>query len=191
MSFTLAPFSSLICPLLEIDFCSHAMPPTLETMSKRPGARKEAPADRIEAALNRGLASDSSAINEKPVYRQLAERSEAPYSFMMEFWAAQVTNLSNFSPTPLTLISYSKRIPDANPQSLRSLKHFAEAVALGTEGRLDKEGGRPTVHTVRNKLRHFMAAWERQHDAIPKHVHDSVCAVSAGATHSTQIFAHS
>lgn len=82
----------------------------------------------------------------------------------------------------LTCFSYSNRFPDADPQSLKSLKHFAQAVALATKGRLDKKGGRPTVHTVRNKLRHFMAAWERANDAIPKQIHDSVCAVSVGAT---------
>ena len=71
------------------------MLPTMETISKRPGPRRETPADRIEAALNRGLARDSSGFNEEPVYRQLAELSKIPYTSMMDFWAAYVTDLSN------------------------------------------------------------------------------------------------
>lgn len=47
------------------------------------------------------------------------------------------------------------------------MKHFAELVGRSTVGRLDEEG-RATIKTVRNKVRVFMAQWERvNHLSIP------------------------
>ena len=62
---------------------------------------------------------------------------------------------------------------------MKDMKHIAEAVGRSTPGRLDKEKGKATVKTVRNKMRKFMSQWERKTNlAIPPEVHDSVAPVS-------------
>ena len=72
-----------------------------------------------------------------------------------------------------------RRFPGSDPCSMEDMKHFAETVARATPGRLDKKLGKPTVKSIRNKMRKFMSAWERDTGlAIPKHVHDSMCPVS-------------
>ena len=59
------------------------------------------------------------------------------------------------------------------------MKHFAEAVGRSTKARLDKKLRRPTVKSIRVKIRSFISAWEREtKESIPKHVHDSMAPVS-------------
>jgi len=55
----------------------------------------------------------------------------------------------------------------------------AESVERSTTARLDKTLDRHTVKTIRNKVRKFMSARERETKLpIPKEVHDSMCPVS-------------
>ncbi|KAK3394980.1 hypothetical protein B0H63DRAFT_492051 [Podospora didyma] len=59
---------------------------------------------------------------------------------------------------------------------METMKHFAETVGRSTKARLDKKLNRPTVKTIRNKIRKFMSAWEREtNQPIPKAVHDLMC----------------
>ena len=65
---------------------------------------------------------------------------------------------------------------------MRDMKHFAEAVGRSTPGRLDKKTKRPTVKSVRVKMRNFASQRQRETNlTIPKEVHDSVAPVSAPA----------
>lgn len=64
------------------------MHPVVKSLPKKYGPRRESPVDRIEAALQNGLAKDSSEFTEEPVYKELAELSKVPYTSMMDFWAA-------------------------------------------------------------------------------------------------------
>lgn len=65
---------------------------------------------------------------------------------------------------------------------MKDMRHTTEAVGLSTPGRLDKETGRATVKTVRNKMQKLMSIWQRNTNfAIPPEVHDSVAPVSAPA----------
>jgi len=58
---------------------------------------------------------------------------------------------------------------------METMKHFAETVGRSTKARLDKVLNRPTVKSIRVKIRTFMSAWERETDlSIPKDVHDSM-----------------
>jgi hypothetical protein len=65
---------------------------------------------------------------------------------------------------------------------MEDMKHITEAVGRSTPGRLDKETGRATVKTVRNKMRKLMSIWQRNTNlTIPPEVHDSVAPVSVPA----------
>ncbi|KAI1382619.1 uncharacterized protein F4822DRAFT_440929 [Hypoxylon trugodes] len=55
------------------------------------------------------------------------------------------------------------------------MKHFVEAVWRGTKGVLDKENGMATPSSIRNKIRRFYGAWEREnHTTLPAEVKDSL-----------------
>ena len=78
----------------------------------------------------------------------------------------------------LTSPRYLEKFPTSDPREMETMKHFAEVVARTTKGRLDKKLNRPTVKSIRVKVRCFMAAWERETKfVIPKHVHDSMAPV--------------
>jgi hypothetical protein len=69
---------------------------------------------------------------------------------------------------------------------MEDMKHITEAVARLTPGRLDKETGRATIKTVRNKMRKLMSIWQRKTNlTIPPEVHDSVAPVSVPAGQPT------
>lgn len=46
---------------------------------------------------------------------------------------------------------------------MKTLKHFAKFIALSMRGRVKKDNphGRPTVDSVRNQMRKFCSAWNR------------------------------
>jgi hypothetical protein len=47
---------------------------------------------------------------------------------------------------------------------MRVMKHFAEAMALGTIGKLDEEDELPTTDSLRGQMRRFYNAWERHYN---------------------------
>lgn len=64
------------------------------------------------------------------------------------------------------------------------MKHFAEAMALGTTGKLDEDDELPTTDSLRGKMRRFYNAWERHYNlTISLDVKRSMAPVSR--THGT------
>jgi hypothetical protein len=64
-------------------------------------------------------------------------------------------------------------------KEMQVMKHFAEFVALGTVGKLDKENELPTTDSVRNKMRRFYSNWQRKtRQTIPAEVTLSMAPVS-------------
>ncbi|KAH7255156.1 uncharacterized protein BKA55DRAFT_725354 [Fusarium redolens] len=56
-------------------------------------------------------------------------------------------------------------------KEMQVMKHFAEFVALGTVGKLDKENELPTTDSIRNKMRRFYSNWQRKtRQTIPAEV---------------------
>ncbi|GAB1318208.1 hypothetical protein MFIFM68171_08418 [Madurella fahalii] len=126
---------------------------------KKSSLKGEDPDDLIERAIRDGLSEDKSGIDDKLIHKELAPSSKPRYAKMRSVWAALV-----------------RRFPGSDPRNMETLKHFAESVARSTTARLDKTLDRPTVKTIRNKVRKFMSAWERETNLpIPKDVHDSMC----------------
>jgi hypothetical protein len=79
----------------------------------------------------------------------------------------------------LTRLRYEKKYPGSDPRNMVDLKHFAEAVGRAIIGGLDKEQNKPTVRTIRNKMRKFMSQWQRETGpTIPQDIHDSMAPVS-------------
>lgn len=52
----------------------------------------------------------------------------------------------------------------SDPRDMRVMKNFAEAMALGTMGKLDEEDELPTNDSLRGKMRRFYNAWERHYN---------------------------
>ena len=68
------------------------------------------------------------------------------------------------------------------------MKHFAETLALGTKGKLDKEDELPTPDNLRVEMRRFYNSWERYYNLeIPSDVKRSMAPVSERITHSITI----
>ncbi|OBT56677.1 hypothetical protein VE04_03810 [Pseudogymnoascus sp. 24MN13] len=120
--------------------------------------RRLDPDEQVAAAFTSGLfPKDISSIDCNPVRSKLARKSRLKYEYEYVLWKA-----------------YKSEFPGADPRNMQCMKHFAELVGRSTVGRLDEEG-RATVKTVRNKVRVFMAQWERVNNlSIPQVVHDSM-----------------
>nr|CAG8993140.1 Unknown function [Thelonectria discophora] len=125
---------------------------------RKGGPRGIDPGKLIETAIQDGLSEDKSGIDHTPVYKKLAPITEPQYARMMRLWFA-----------------YLEKYPASDPRDMVTMKHFAEVVARSTGARLDQKLKRPTVKSIRVKIRSFMSAWEREtQQPIPKHVHDSM-----------------
>jgi hypothetical protein len=148
--------------------------------------RRLNPDERIEVALRNGLSEDRSGIDSNPVYRKLKEDTSKPqYDAMWDFWEACVTSQSQEKQV-LTHLRYKRKYPRSDLRDMKDMKHITEAVARSTPGRLDKETGRATVRTVRNKMRRLLSIWQRMTNfTIPPEVHNSVAPVSVPAGHPT------
>ncbi|KAK5652002.1 hypothetical protein OQA88_10905 [Cercophora sp. LCS_1] len=108
--------------------------------------------DLIEQAISHGLPQSKENIGSEPVYRELVPCPKPQYTRLMELWFA-----------------YEQRFPGANPCDMETMKQFSEAIARSTRGRLDEASANPTVKSVRNKIRKFMAAWERENStSVPR-----------------------
>ncbi|KAH8655514.1 hypothetical protein BX600DRAFT_525660 [Xylariales sp. PMI_506] len=113
----------------------------------------------ITTAIQDGLSIDKRDIDDKAVHRELKGKSKIHYHRAILFWQA-----------------YLEQFPGSDPRQMETMKHYAECIGRATKARLDKSLNRPTVKTIRVKVRTFMSAWERHTSLhIPKHVHDSMC----------------
>ena len=62
---------------------------------------------------------------------------------------------------------------------MQVMKHFAETVGLGIEGKLDEEDGLLTPDSLRAAMRRFYNAWERYYNSeIPLNVKRLIALVS-------------
>lgn len=78
---------------------------------------------------------------------------------------------------PLTNSRYKRKYPEANPCEMVWMKHFAQAIARSTIGKLDEQ--KATVQSVRVKVRSFTSQWQREtHQSIPEHVRKAMAPVS-------------
>ncbi|KAK5988066.1 hypothetical protein PT974_12203 [Cladobotryum mycophilum] len=108
----------------------------------------------VQKAINRGLTLDRSKISPHKVHRTLRPKSQKSYSYEMERWKA-----------------FLKEFPDSDPRDMQTLKQYAEYLGLSMTGKLDKNAQMPTTSSVRNKLRQFCNAWERDfRQSIPQEV---------------------
>lgn len=58
---------------------------------------------------------------------------------------------------------------------MQTMKHFAETVSLGTEGRLDKMTGLESVRYMRNKMRRFYNTCEQETcEVVPSEVKEAL-----------------
>jgi hypothetical protein len=80
---------------------------------------------------------------------------------------------------------YKNKYPNSTPQEMETLKHFAKFIALAIRSRVKKDNpqGRPTVDSVRNQMRKFCSAWNRDNvdkgQRIPEEVTLSMAPVSS------------
>ena len=88
--------------------------------------------------------------------------------------------LSRIFLTKLTRQRYTRTHPDADPHTLKTLKHFAEFMARTIPGLLDPSG-KPTVQTVRNHFRCFISGWNLNNplSRISADLKDSITNVSS------------
>ncbi|KPM33976.1 hypothetical protein AK830_g12599 [Neonectria ditissima] len=112
----------------------------------------------LALAKKRGFSSDRSAISPYVVPRKLRPKSQLFYDRDLELWE-----------------QYEKEFGRSDPRDMQVMKHFAECMALGTVGKLDKENQLPTTDSVRNKMRRFYSNWQRKnHQTIPKEITGSM-----------------
>ncbi|KAM5357705.1 hypothetical protein ACJZ2D_015990 [Fusarium nematophilum] len=108
----------------------------------------------LALAKQRGFSSDRSTISPHVVPQKLRPNSQLFYDRDLELWD-----------------EYEKEFGSSDPREMQVMKHFAEFVALGTVGKLDKENELPTTDSVRNKMRRFYSNWQRKtHQTIPAEV---------------------
>ncbi|KAF4998781.1 hypothetical protein FDECE_11709 [Fusarium decemcellulare] len=108
----------------------------------------------LELAKQRGFSSDRQAISPHVVPRKLRPNSQKFYDKDLELWH-----------------EYEGEFGSSDPRDMRVMKHFAEFLALGTTGKLDKENELPTTDSVRNKMRRFYSNWQREtHQTIPTEI---------------------
>jgi hypothetical protein len=61
---------------------------------------------------------------------------------------------------------------------MQVMKHFAETLALGIKGKLDKDDERPTTDSLRGEMRRFYSSWELHYNLeIPSDVKRSMALV--------------
>ncbi|KAF4943641.1 hypothetical protein FSARC_14865 [Fusarium sarcochroum] len=113
----------------------------------------------LALAKQREFTGDRSAIGSEAVLRKLRKNSQIFYDRDLAIWD-----------------EYEKAFGSSDPRDMRVMKHFAELLALGTKGKLDKDNQLPTTDSVRNKMRRFYNNWQRKnHQAIPAKVTLSMC----------------
>ncbi|KID93463.1 carbonic anhydrase 2, partial [Metarhizium majus ARSEF 297] len=111
------------------------------------GGRQARDYDKLlNEAFESGLSLDKSDVTPHLVYRNLAPKSKVLYQSLLEPWKA-----------------YKNKYPEATPQEMATLKHFTKFITLAMRGRVKKDNpqGRPTVDSVRNQMRKFCSAWNR------------------------------
>ncbi|KAB5550744.1 hypothetical protein GE09DRAFT_1033211 [Coniochaeta sp. 2T2.1] len=112
----------------------------------------------VQKAVNSGRLANKETIDSHKVHKGLRPKSKDAYFRVYAVW-----------------VEYEKQYPGSDPRDMKTMKHFAEVVALGLGYKLDQETEMPTVISVRGVMRRFYNQWERlNHCAIDNEVKESM-----------------